>query len=95
MTLNSNPFPINQHWTLIPIREVSLPNGHTLYIYNDPASGCRMYYSDEVGGGVMVWMAGIVSPSTLLAAIIEDERIETFNRTASKTSPSTDSTDNG
>ena len=55
---------------------VPLPNGCTLYWRLDPSVNCREYSSDEIGGGVHVWNTGIVDPSTLLAAIVEEERLQ-------------------
>lgn len=50
-----------------------LPNGCTLYRESNGVGGHR-YWSDEVGGGVMLWDTCLVDPSTLLAAIVEEHR---------------------
>ena len=64
------------HLPPVPLSlQVPLPNGCTLYMDTD-ASGFRSYYTDEVGGGAHVWNPALVSPSTLLVAIIEEERIQ-------------------
>ena len=51
-----------------------LPNSCTLYWKQNEAGG-RTYYSDEIGGGVMVWDTALVSRSTLLAALVQEERL--------------------
>lgn len=56
---------------------LQLPNGCTLYWGTDAATGAREYASDEVGGGVAVWHTALVDPSTLLAAMVQEE---TFRR---------------
>jgi len=50
-----------------------LPNGYMLYRSVDGAGGVR-YYSDEIGGGVIVWDASLVDESSVLAAIVEERR---------------------
>ena len=55
---------------------VTLPNGCTLYWETDHAVCCRVYYSDEVGGGVFVWNTALVDDSTLMAAIVEERRMQ-------------------
>lgn len=50
---------------------VQLPNGCTLYWYPDGNLG-RRYVSDEVGGGVDVWVPALVDPTTLLAALTQE-----------------------
>lgn len=54
---------------------VTLPNGSTLYWKLDSTVGCREWYSDEIGGGVHVWNTALVDQHTLLAAIVEEERL--------------------
>jgi hypothetical protein len=49
----------------------TLPNGCTLYV-KDNAAGGRTYYSDEVGGGVVVWDTCLVDQATLLAAMTHE-----------------------
>jgi hypothetical protein len=51
----------------------ALPNGHMLYRQKNEVGGYR-YWSDEIGDGVMVWDTCLITSSTLLAAIIEEER---------------------
>lgn len=46
-----------------------LPNGCHLFRRANEAGGFT-YYSDEVGGGVMVWDTCLVDESTLLTAIV-------------------------
>lgn len=56
-------------------REVGpLPNGSTLFVEDNQAGG-RTYFSDEVGGGVVVWDTCLVSESTILAAMVEEARL--------------------
>lgn len=50
-----------------------LPNGSTLYRELNEAGGHR-YWSDEIGGGVVVWDTCLVASDTLLAAVVEEER---------------------
>ena len=47
----------------------SLPNGCHLFRKPNGAGGFT-YYSDEVGGGVMVWDTYLINESTLLTAIV-------------------------
>jgi hypothetical protein len=50
-------------------------NGNGLYwTYNE--LGCRVYYSDEVGGGVLVWDTTVVSPSTMLEAVVQENEFQ-------------------
>ena len=48
------------------IRET--PRGHGLYRSINEAGG-HTYWSDEIGGGVMVWDTCLVSSDTLIAAL--------------------------
>lgn len=48
-----------------------LPNGYHLYRKPNKAGGYT-YYSDEIGGGVMVWDTCLVQECTLLAAIVAE-----------------------
>lgn len=50
-----------------------LLNGCTLYRENNGVGGHR-YWSDEIGGGVCLWDTCLVDISTLLAAIVEEQR---------------------
>lgn len=53
----------------------TLPNGATLYRESNGVGGHR-YWSDEVGGGVMLWDTSLTDKSTLLAAITEEMKEE-------------------
>lgn len=53
---------------------IDLPNGCGLFVMPCSDTGGRIYYSDEVGGGVQVWHTALVDKTTLLAAIVEEER---------------------
>lgn len=55
--------------------EIPLPNGCTLFWQLDRSVNCRVYCSDEIGGGVEVWNTALVDQSTLLAAIVHEERL--------------------
>jgi len=48
-----------------------LPNGCTLYVKPNEVGG-HTYYSDEIGGGVVVWDTCCVCESTLLAAMVAE-----------------------
>lgn len=50
-----------------------LPNGHMLYRVPNVAGG-HDYWSDEVGGGVLVWCTSLVDEGTLLTAMAEEKR---------------------
>lgn len=54
-----------------------LPNGCSLYVKDDEVGG-RDYYTDEVGYANAVWNTSLVDKSTLLAAIVEEERIQKY-----------------
>jgi len=47
---------------------IDLPHGYGLF-WKDNGVGGRVYYSDEIGGGVIVWDTCLVSEQTLLATI--------------------------
>jgi hypothetical protein len=71
-----------------PVRETTnmeivghLPNGCTLYREPNGVGGHR-YWSDEIGGGAVVWDTCLVGRDTLLAAIVEEHRRETEARDA-------------
>lgn len=60
----------------------TLPNGNLLYCASNGVGG-HTYYSDEIGGGVMVWDTCLTDRSTLLAAIVAEEarvRAETIRQ---------------
>jgi hypothetical protein len=46
----------------------TLPDGHTL-CWKANGVGGRIYYSTEVGGGVLAWDTSLVYPTTLISAI--------------------------
>lgn len=50
-----------------------LPNGYMLYCEDNEVGGHR-YWSDEIGGGVVIWDTALVDMSTLLAAMVEEQR---------------------
>ena len=54
---------------------LALPSGHTLYWELDESCGVRNYYSDECGAVAIVWSAGLIHSETLLAAIVEEARL--------------------
>lgn len=56
-----------------------LPNGCTLYWCENEVGG-RTYYSDEIGGGVMVWDTALVCQTTLLAAMAMENALEIKER---------------
>jgi hypothetical protein len=48
------------------MREIGLlPNGYMLFVEDDRGTG-RRYWSDEIGGGVVVWDTVLVDKTTLL-----------------------------
>jgi len=51
-----------------------LPNGSTLFVADDGVGG-RVYWSDEVGGGVHVWTTSLVDTGTLLTAMAYEEAV--------------------
>jgi hypothetical protein len=60
--------------------DVMLPNGCNLYWKYDPATGGREYFSDEIGGGVMVWHTALVDPYTLMAAMVKEQEFQVLER---------------
>ena len=50
-----------------------LPNGCTLY-WKTTEQG-RVYFSDEIGGGMVVWDTAVTDQYTLLAAITQEASI--------------------
>ena len=57
------------------MREIGLlPNGCMLFVEDNKAGG-RTYFSDEISCGVMVWDTCLVDEVTLLAAIVEENRL--------------------
>lgn len=61
-------------WDLAPREgQLTLPNGCTLYWSSDELG--RIYDSDEVGGGVRVWIPAILDKSTLLTALAVEESL--------------------
>lgn len=61
------------------IQDAPLPNGFTLFWKPNEAGG-RTYFSDEIGGGVVVWDTCLVDRSTLLGAIVKEEELLTLER---------------
>lgn len=53
---------------------VVLPSGGKLYVKETEVKGLRLYYTDEVGGGAMIWST-MIDPYTLLAAISYEENL--------------------
>ena len=49
-----------------------LPNGYTLYRKPNGVGG-HVYYSHEIGGGVVLWDTCLGASSSLLAAIVAEE----------------------
>lgn len=57
------------------MKEVGLlPNGSMPFV-EDREQG-RRYWSDEVGGGVVIWDTALLDKTTLLASIVEECRVE-------------------
>lgn len=56
-----------------------LPNGHELFVEPNEV-GANRYWSGEVPPGTFVWDTALVDKSTLLAAIVEEQRAETETR---------------
>ncbi len=52
-----------------------LPNGCTLYWSDEDGLG-RRYISDEIGGGVVVWVTALVCESTILAALCKEKELQ-------------------
>ena len=52
-----------------------LPNGCTLYWRENEAGG-RTYYSDEVSPFTLVWDTALICESTLLAAIVQEQKLK-------------------
>jgi hypothetical protein len=62
----------------------SLPNGCVLYVRENEAGG-RSYYSDEIGGvPQLIWDTCLIDKSTLLATILEEEKINIFSEKKGK-----------
>ncbi len=53
---------------------VTMPNGHGLFWKTNEAGG-RTYYSDEVGGGVIVMDTALQDPSTILFALSMEQEL--------------------
>lgn len=54
-------------------------NGYGLFVKDNEVGG-RTYYSDEIGGGVVVWDTALVGEETLLTAMLEERRIQNKER---------------
>lgn len=50
-----------------------LPGGYCLYRKGNGVGGYT-YWSDEIGGGVLVWDTCLVSEVTLLAALVAEKK---------------------
>ena len=50
-------------------------NGFNLY-WKENSVGGRIYYSDEVGGGVFVWDTSLIDEHTLLAVILKEKELQ-------------------
>ena len=59
------------------------PNGATLYRKPNGVGGYT-YFSDEVGGGAVVWDTCIIDSATLLCAIVEEARRHHAKRVSPK-----------
>jgi hypothetical protein len=46
---------------------------HALYVEDNGAGGHR-YWSDEIGGGVVVWDTSLVSPEMIRLALAHEEK---------------------
>jgi hypothetical protein len=46
--------------------------GNTLFVEDNEVGGKR-YWSDEIGGGVVVWDTALVSPEMLRLALADEE----------------------
>jgi len=57
---------------------VELPNGYGLMIKEGEQG--REYWTDEIGGGVLVWHTALCDQYTLLAAIVEENRRQVAER---------------
>ena len=55
-----------------------LPNGCTLYWKTEEQG--RVYYTDEIGGGMVVWDTALTDQYTLLAAITQEASINVLER---------------
>lgn len=53
---------------------IMLPNGCALF-WHDNSVGGRVYASDEIGGGVVIWDTSLVDQATLLAAITQENTL--------------------
>ena len=60
-----------------------LPNSCTLYWKRNEVGG-RMYYSDEIPCGVIVWDTCCVQDSTLLAAIVKELQLYDYEKRKNK-----------
>jgi len=59
-----------KHKGQAPWHEIELANGCTLYRKRNQVGGFD-YVSDEIGGGALVWDTALISPATLLRAIVD------------------------
>lgn len=71
---NTDSAPVETETKAEPFEEVcQLPNSGHLYRQKNAAGGYT-YWSDEVGGGVLVWDTCMVGEDTLLCAMTEEMR---------------------
>lgn len=57
--------------------------GYTLFVEDNEVGG-RRYWSDEVGGGVMVWDTSLVCPEMILLALAAEEAAATAECAAAR-----------
>jgi hypothetical protein len=53
---------------------ITLRSGYTLYWQRNEV-GTRRYFSDEIGGGTIVWDTALVDANTLLEAIAQEAHL--------------------
>lgn len=58
---------------------VVMPNGCGLFVYETQV-GSRQYWSDEIGGGVMVWDTALANEDTLLSAMLIEKKLQMLER---------------
>lgn len=54
------------------IESIEMPNGYCLFVYEDTLVGGRVYFSDEIGGGVEVWQTALVDRTTVSFALAHE-----------------------
>ena len=58
-----------------------LPNGCLLY-WQDNKVGGRIYYSNEINGGVLVWDTCLIDITTLQTAIMKERELQAIEKRA-------------